>query len=64
MSPLTLSNAFLIDNGASLSSDSGDFMLQNGQVTVIGSAAVPEPGSLMLLVGALGGLAMLRRRRG
>jgi len=41
ISSLTLSNAFLTDNGASLSSDSGDFVLQNGEV--IGAVAVPEP---------------------
>ncbi len=61
-SPLTLSNAFLTDNGAPLSSDSGDVLLQNGQVTVIGPASVPEPGSLMLLAVAFGGFAALRRR--
>jgi hypothetical protein len=49
MSPLTLSNAFLTDNGVPLSSDSGDFMLQNGEVTVIGAVSVPEPGTLLLL---------------
>ena len=64
ISPLTLSNAFLTDNGVPLSSANGDFTLQNGQVTVLGSAVVPEPGSLTLLGSALGGLALLRRRPG
>jgi cohesin domain-containing protein/PEP-CTERM motif-containing protein len=49
ISPLTLSNAFLTDNGVPLSSANGDFLLQNGQVTVIGPAAVPEPDTLLLL---------------
>jgi hypothetical protein len=53
ISPLTLSNAFLTDNGMPLSSANGDFVLQNGQVTVFGSAAVPEPGTLVLLSLAL-----------
>jgi hypothetical protein len=44
-----------------LSSDHGDFMLRNGQVTVIGPAAVPEPGTLVLLAVAFGALGMLRR---
>jgi Protein of unknown function (DUF1566)/Cohesin domain/PEP-CTERM motif len=48
MSPLTLSNAFLTDNGMPLSSDNGDFLLQNGEVTVIGAVAVPEPSTLLL----------------
>lgn len=47
ISSLTLSNAFLTDNGASLSSDSGDFVLQNGEV--IGAVAVPEPRPVLLL---------------
>jgi Cohesin domain len=64
ISPLTLSNAFLTDNGAPLSSANGDFLLQNGQVTVIGPAAVPEPGTLVLLAVAFGGLAVLRLRCG
>ncbi len=53
VSPLTLSNAFLTDNGAPLSSDNGDFLLQNGQAAVIGPAPVPEPGTLLLLTLAL-----------
>jgi general secretion pathway protein D len=58
ISSLTLSNAFLIDNGVLLSSAKDDFVLQNAQVTV---AQVPEPGSLVLLGSALVGLAVLRR---
>src|SRR5437867_3467324 len=53
ISPLTLSNAFLTDNGVPLSSANGDFLIHNGQVTVIGPAAVPEPGTLLLLSLAL-----------
>lgn len=49
ISPLILSNAFLTDSGVPLSSANGDFLLQNGQVTAIGPAAVPEPGRLLLL---------------
>ena len=64
ISPLSLSNAFLIDSGAPLSSDNGQFELQNGQVTVIAAAAVPEPATLVLLVAALGALGLLRRRCG
>jgi hypothetical protein len=64
ISPLTLSNAFLTDNGAPLSSDDGDFLLQDGQVTVIGPAIVPEPGTLLLLAAALGAFGPLRRSRG
>jgi Cohesin domain/PEP-CTERM motif len=64
ISPLTLSNSFLTDNGMPLSSDNADFLLENGQVTVIGPAAVPEPGTLVLLAAAFGGLAVLRRRCG
>jgi hypothetical protein len=64
ISPLALSNAFLTDNGLPLSSDNGDFLLQNGQVTVIGPATAPEPGTLGLLAVALGAIGMLRRRCG
>ena len=53
ISPLTLSNAFLTDNGVPLSSANGDFLLQNGQVTVIGVAPIPEPGTLLMLSLAL-----------
>jgi hypothetical protein len=61
ISLLMLSNAFLTDNGVPLSSANDDFMLRNGQVTVIGPAAVPEPGTLILLAVAFGALGMLRR---
>jgi hypothetical protein len=54
-SPLNLSNAFLIDNNNPLSSGNGDFGL------VSGSARVPEPGSLSLLIA--GSLALLAARR-
>lgn len=53
ISPLTLANAFLTDNNVFLSSANGDFSLQNGQVTVTGTASVPEPGTLPLLSLAL-----------
>jgi len=36
----------------------------NGQVIVLAAAAVPEPSTLILLSFALGGLAVLRWRRG
>jgi hypothetical protein len=68
ISPLTLSNAFLTDNGIALSSASGDFSLQNGQVCVLPSSCiltpptgVPEPTTL-LLVGSGLTLAVRRRR--
>jgi Protein of unknown function (DUF1566)/Cohesin domain len=60
VSPLILSNAFLTDGGAPLSSANGDFLLQNGQIVVRGTAAVPEPGTLLLLVAALGAACLLR----
>jgi hypothetical protein len=60
VSPLILSNGFLTDNGVPLSSDNGDLLLQNGQVTVIGSAPIPEPGTLLPLLAALAGLGVLR----
>jgi hypothetical protein len=55
VSPLTLSNALLTDNGIPLSSDNGDFALQNGQATV------PEPATLLLFGAAFSGLAIVRR---
>lgn len=63
VSPLTLSNAFLTDNGVPLASDNGDFLLQDGQVTVIGPATVPEPGTLALFAAALVAFGTLRLRR-
>jgi hypothetical protein len=53
ISPLTLANAFLTDNGLPLSAANGDFLLQNGEVTVTGAASVPEPGTLPVLSLAL-----------
>jgi Cohesin domain len=63
--PFTLSNAFLTDNGVSLSSANGNFMLQNGQATVL-ETTVPEPSSLIILLSfTLAGWGILRcRRRG
>jgi hypothetical protein len=58
ISPLTLSTAFLTDNGVPLSSANGNFRLVNGQVR-----AVPEPSTLILLSFALAGLGILRYRR-
>jgi Cohesin domain len=60
-SPLILSNAFLTDGGVPLSSANGDFMLQNGEIIVRGTAAVPEPGTVLLLVAALGVVWLLLR---
>jgi hypothetical protein len=60
VSPLALSNAFLTDGGVPLSSANGDFALQNGQIVVGGTAAVPEPGTVLLLVAALGAVWLLR----
>jgi Cohesin domain len=60
-SPLILSNAFLTDGGVPLSSANGDFVLQNGEIMVKGTAAVPEPrGTVLLLVAALGAVWLLR----
>ena len=61
ISQLILSNAFLTDGDVPLSSASGDFVLQNGEITVSGTAAVPEPGTVLLLVAALGTVWLLRR---
>ena len=63
--PFTLSNAFLTDNGVSLSSANGNSMLQNGQATVL-ETTVPEPSSLIILLSfTLAGWGILRcRRRG
>ena len=66
ISPLVLASAtaHLTANGASLASTNGDFMVQNGQATVV-QPAMPEPSSLLLLSVAVGGLGILRwRRRG
>jgi hypothetical protein len=63
VAPLTLSNAFLTDNGVPLSSANGNFELVNGQVNV--QVSVPEPTTLILLSFALAGCGILRcRRRG
>ncbi len=61
ISQLILSNAFLTDGDVPLSSANGDFVLQNGEITVSGTAAVPEPGTVLLLVAALGTVWLLRR---
>jgi hypothetical protein len=60
--PFTLSNASLTENGVPLFAANGDFMLQNGQATVL-ETTVPEPGSLILLSFALAGWGILRCRR-
>ena|SRR5271166_3917322 len=60
VSPVVLSNAFLIDNGVPLSSANGDFVLQQGSVEVLGTG-VPEPSTLSLFVGALFVLLALAR---
>lgn len=56
VSPLTFSNVFLnlLDSG---------FEIDNGQITVTGTAAVPEPATLMLLTSGLGLLGMRRLAR-
>jgi hypothetical protein len=53
--PLTLSNAFLTDGGVPLSSANGDFLLQNGEISV------PEPSTVLVLMLALGVIGLLRR---
>jgi hypothetical protein len=58
---LTLANAFLTDGGNFLYSGNSDFALSDGSVTVVGVAAVPEPGTLPLLGIALVALAVARR---
>jgi hypothetical protein len=60
VAPLTLSNAFLTDNGVPLSSANGNFELVNGQVN--GQVSVPEPTTLILLSFALAGWGILRCR--
>jgi hypothetical protein len=63
VSALTLSNAFLTDNGLFLSSGNLDFGLQNGQVTVMAATAVSEPSTLLVLIAGLALLAILRSPR-
>jgi general secretion pathway protein D len=62
VSPLTLSDAFLTDDGNPLSSDNQDFALVNGQVTVL-ARQVPEPSALTLLAAGLAALGARARRR-
>lgn len=59
VSPLTFSNVFL-------NLSDGGFDISNGQITVTGTRAVPEPTTLMLLTSGLallGGRRLARRRR-
>jgi hypothetical protein len=58
---LNLANAFLTDNGNFLFSGNRDFSLQNGSVTVVANAAVPEPPLLPLFGAALLALAVARQ---
>jgi hypothetical protein len=72
VSPLTLSNAFLTDNGVPLSSVNGDFTLQDGQICVLPTdcasppSPVPEPMTVVLLASGLAlaaGRRAVKRRR-
>ena len=56
VSPFTLSNYLLLDSAGGLI----DPTIQNGSVEITTSAAVPEPGTLLLLAS---GLAVAARRR-
>jgi len=54
----------VVATGVRIFATSGDGDYSVGQVEVFGSpVGTPEPGSLMLLFGALPGLALLRRRK-